>query len=181
MCVYVFVRFAICTEHQSKTMCANPHKNSFRASMLAVRLAIMRKILIAGGHTTSNAPEQGRPQGAASLFAFASSVPVCVCVVDPCAADLYISFCMFSKCRFGSCHSCGWSLHVSVSCLCLLLLVLSNKAEAMCANLHRTATQQACLQYDLTITRDIFIAGGHTAPNAPDLLRPPQLSGAGPA
>ena len=66
--------------------------------MLAVRLAIMRKILIAGGHTASNAPDlfrppklsaqgpvstgvgdhPGRPQGAASLFPFASSVPVCV-------------------------------------------------------------------------------------------------------
>ena len=66
--------------------------------MLAVRLAIMREILIAGGHTASNAldlfrrPELsaqrpvstgvgdclGTPQGAASLFPFASSVPVCV-------------------------------------------------------------------------------------------------------
>ena len=65
-------------------------------------------------------------------------------------------------------------------CLCVLLFAQGTKAALMCANLHRTATQQACLQDDFTIMSEIFIAGGHTASNAPDLFRPPKLSGAGP-
>ena len=65
-------------------------------------------------------------------------------------------------------------------CLCVLLFALGTKAALMCANLHRTTTQPTCWQYDFTIMREISIAGGHTASNAPDLFRPPKLSGAGP-
>ena len=64
--------------------------------------------------------------------------------------------------------------------LCVLLFELSTKAALVFANVHRTATQPTCLQYDFTIMREIFIAGGHTAPNALDLFRLPNLSGAGP-
>ena len=65
-------------------------------------------------------------------------------------------------------------------CLCVLLFAQGTKAALMCANLHGTITRQTCLQYDFTIMREIFIAGGHTASNAPDLFRPPKLSSAGP-
>ena len=37
-----------------------------------------------------------------------------VCVVNPCADDLYVSFCLWSQCCFCSCCGRGQSLHVSV-------------------------------------------------------------------
>ena len=68
-----------------------------------------------------------------------------------------------------------------VVCVCVCVFVcFAVCTEHQSTNLHRTTTQQTCFQYDSTIMYEIFIAGGHAASNAPDLLRPPKLSGAGP-
>ena len=45
-------------------------------------------------------------------------------------------------------------------CLCVLLFAPSTIAAPVCANLHRTTTQPTCWQYDFTIMRESFIAGG---------------------
>ena len=43
------------------------------------------------------------------------------------------------------------------------------------------SSTQAYMHGDVNITREtMFVAGGHTASNAPDLFRTPKLSGAGP-
>ena len=97
------------------------------------------------------------------------------------------------------------SLHVPPSCLrtalfvssalmpvCLLLLVavaFQLSGPLLPHNLvprpaHRLPDQLAHLAQTcpstLTSAPSIVIAGGHTASNAPDLFRPPKLSGAGP-
>ena len=57
---------------------------------------------------------------------------LCVCVVNPCADDLCMLFCLFSKCCFGICCGCGQSLHVSV-CLFVCFAVCTEQQSRIYA------------------------------------------------
>ena len=133
LCVLLFA-----PSTKAAPLCANLHRTTTQPTCLQYDFTIMRESFIAvrrpnlvectGTLPTSEVKRRRarlilgwgtaqEDQSAASVFAFAFSLPVCVylCVcVNSCADDSYISFCLFSTCLFGGCCGCGQSLHFSV-------------------------------------------------------------------
>ena len=163
--------------------------------MLAVRLAIMRKILIAGGHTASNAPDlfrppklsaqgpvstgvgdrPGRPQGAASLFLFASSVPVCESCETLCGLLVYfmlhvLKVLFWLLLRLWTVSAC---LFVVVWVFCFLRRAPEQHLRVP-IYIEQPHSQLACSTTSQSCVKASSLAGGHTASNALDLFRPPK-------
>ena len=81
----------------------------------------------------------------------------------------YSSSCGCSSCC--GCSCCGWLVLLLLFSLLLLLLLLSLMLWLACPDCRK---MRGCW------TRQKYFADGHTVSNAPDLFRPPKLSGTGP-